>query len=59
MYSVIVLRYLQEFGMDVLELAVECQCEKFVSNLVVQKILDEIWKGKKNIDKINLVNIFF
>ena len=36
--------------MDVLELACECKCEDFVSNIIVQNILDDIWKSKKQTD---------
>ena len=29
--------------MDVLELACECKCENFVSNIIIQNILNNLW----------------
>jgi hypothetical protein len=49
-YDVLVLRYLKDFEMDVLELACECKCENFVSNIIVQNILDNIWSHKNQND---------
>ena len=46
--DVLVIRYIEELGMDCLELAVHCECEKFVSSPTVQRILTNIWNGKKN-----------
>jgi hypothetical protein len=43
----LVLRYLKDFEMDVLEIACECKCENFVSNIIVQNILNDIWFHKK------------
>jgi hypothetical protein len=42
-YDVLVLRYLKDFEMDVLELACECKCENFVSNIIIQNILNNLW----------------
>jgi hypothetical protein len=36
--------------MDVLELACECKCENFVSNIIVQNILNDIWSHKNETD---------
>ena len=44
--DVLVVRYLKEFGMDILELAVTCKCKKFFSEEIIQKILSYIWSGK-------------
>ena len=46
--DVLVLRYLKDLGMDCLELAVLCKCQRFVSNASVQRILDHIWKDTRN-----------
>jgi hypothetical protein len=46
--DVLVIRYLKELGMDCLELAVLCKCERFVSNTTVQRILDYIWSDTRN-----------
>ena len=46
--DVLVMRYMKEFSMDCLEMAVHCQCKRFVSNVTVQRILDNIWTGKRN-----------
>jgi hypothetical protein len=35
--DVLVLRYLKDLGMDCLELAVLCKCQRFVSNASVQR----------------------
>jgi hypothetical protein len=32
---------------DVLELAVHCECQEFVSMPIVQKVIDHIWNGTK------------
>ena len=32
---------------DVLDLAVHCECEDFVSMPIVQKVIDNIWNGTK------------
>ena len=46
--DVLVIRYLKDLEMDILELAVHCKCKRFVSNSTVQCILDNIWQGKRN-----------
>ena len=45
--NVLVIRYFPELGMDCLELAVLCQCKRFVSNSTVQRILDYAWKDTR------------
>ncbi len=43
--DVFILRYLKEYQMDCLELAVVCDCKGFVSNEIIQNILDNLWTG--------------
>jgi hypothetical protein len=38
--------------MDVLELASECKCENFVSNIIVQNILNNLWSHKNQTDNL-------
>ena len=45
--DVLVIRYIESLKMDCLELAVHCDCVNFVSNSIVQRILDNIWEGKE------------
>ncbi len=56
--DVLVIRYLKHFKMDCLELAIESKCEKFVSNSMVQNILDKIWTGERNLFEYS-VQFFF
>ncbi len=44
--DVLVIRYLDFIEMDCLELAVDCKCERFLAHRVVQKTMDELWKGE-------------
>ena len=50
--DVLVRRYIRDIGMDVIELALHCKCERFVSHLVIQKSLDNIWNGKSDSSEI-------
>ena len=47
--DVLIRRYIKEYGMDCLQLAVECKCEKFVSSSVVQRSLNYIWGWPRTI----------
>jgi hypothetical protein len=42
---VFILRFLKEYEMDCLELAVVCDCKGFVANEIFQKTLDNLWTG--------------
>lgn len=44
--SVLLVRYLKHLKLDCIELAVECGCEKFVSSINIQNVLENIWSGK-------------
>ncbi len=55
--DVLIVRYFKEFKMDCLDLAIECECEQFVSTQMVQRVLDKIWLGKRN-DSSTIVSIF-
>ena len=47
--DVLIIRYLKHLNLDCLGLAIECKCEKFVSNSIIQNIIDKIWtNGKTN-----------
>lgn len=52
--DVLIRRYIKELGMDVIELAVECKCEKFVSDIIIQNSLDNIWYGRNDNFKIRV-----
>jgi hypothetical protein len=41
--DVFILRFLKEYQMDCLELAVVCDCKGFVANEIFQKVLDNLW----------------
>jgi hypothetical protein len=43
--DVLIIRYIKEYGLDCLELAVECKCKKFLSSPIVQSNLNNIWRG--------------
>jgi hypothetical protein len=43
--DVFILRYLKEYEIDCLELAVVCDCKRFVSNEIIQNILENLWTG--------------
>ncbi len=49
--------------MDVLELACECECENYVSNIIVQNILNNLWSHKNqtdsSIDPVKYFNLKF
>jgi hypothetical protein len=45
--------------MDVLELACECKCENFVSNLIVQNILNDLWSHNYQTDNSMTPVIYF
>ena len=45
--DVLIIRYIPHMKMDVLELAVYCKCEEFVSMPIVQNVIKNIWEGKK------------
>ncbi len=53
--DVLVIRFIEHFKMDCLELAVDFECKRFVSNTTVQTILDNIWNGKAKDCSIELV----
>jgi|LakMenEpi03Aug12_release.lakeMendotaPanAssembly.Ray.scaffolds.fasta_scaffold4764756_1 hypothetical protein len=48
--DVLITRYIKEYGMDCLQLSVECGCEKFVSSSIVQRNLFTIWRGPRTIE---------
>jgi hypothetical protein len=43
--DVFILRFLKEYQMDCLELAVVCDCKRFVSNEIIQNTLNNLWTG--------------
>ena len=45
--DVLIIRYIKELKIDHLDLAVICECKNFISNSLVQRVLDNIWKGTK------------
>ena len=47
--DVLVIRYIRQFNMDHLELAFFCKCSKFLSNKLVQRVVDRMWTGKQAI----------
>lgn len=53
-----VLRYDKSLKMDNLELAIDSECTIFVSERIVQSILDDIWNGTK-LEYESLVIIFY
>jgi hypothetical protein len=53
--DVLIIRYIRQLEIDHLELAYICKCKKFMSNSLVQRVLDNIWTGKKPIKDV-LVN---
>ena len=66
--DVLVKRYIKDYGMDCLQLAVLCKCKNFVSSEIVQNNLQKIWKGTKSSQtelvfilkiKLNLTNLNF
>jgi hypothetical protein len=56
--DVLPVRYIPLFGMDCLQLAMHCQCKRFLSTPIIQNILDDIWKGKRK-KSTGLVLIFW
>ena len=50
--DVLIIRYLPFIKMDCLQLAVDCNCEEFLSHSAVQRTLDKIWKGTRSYDKM-------
>jgi succinate dehydrogenase flavin-adding protein (antitoxin of CptAB toxin-antitoxin module) len=54
--DVLIIRYIRQLDIDHLELAYICNCKKFISNSLVQRVLDKIWKGKKRIKDDNVNN---
>ena len=44
--SFLVIRYLKHLEIDCLDLAIACECEKFVSSLTIQNILDKRLKDR-------------
>ena len=52
--DVLIRRYIKDYDMDCLQMSVECNCETFVSSSVVQRNLNNIWRGPRKSD-INLV----
>ena len=52
--DILIIRYFEYLKMDVLELAVYCDCQEFVSLPIVQNVINDIWSGKK-FDKRDLV----
>ena len=45
--DVLILRYENNLKMDNLELAIQSHCRIFVSDRIIQSILDEVWLGTK------------
>lgn len=45
--DVLILRYETNLKMDNLELAIQSHCRIFVSDRIIQSILDEVWLGTK------------
>ena len=58
--DVLIIRYIRQLKMDHLELAFICKCSKFLSNNLVQRVLNDIWKGKQAIEdeEVNLLQLF-
>jgi len=54
--DVLISRYIKDYGMDSLQIAVECECEKFVSSPLVQNNLTNLWRGPRKIE-IELVGV--
>jgi hypothetical protein len=48
--DVLIVRYIEELKIYHLDLAVICKCKNFISNSLVQRVLDDIWKGTKFCD---------
>ena len=53
--DVLIIRYIKELKLDHLDLAVVCKCKNFVSNSLVQRVLDNLWKRKKCCHSFNCV----
>ncbi len=45
--DVLIIRCIRQLDIDHLELAYICKCKKFISNSLVQRVLDKTWTGKK------------
>jgi hypothetical protein len=56
MSDLFIVRYIDFLQKDCLELAVDSECKNFVSNRLVQKVMDDIWYGNKS--KVQLVSRF-
>ncbi len=57
--DVLIIRYIENLEMDCLELAVHCECKRFVSHPLIQRILDTIWYGYIDypVKKVIILNI--
>ena len=51
--DVLIVRFLEDFGMDCIELAILCRCERFISYTTVQNILETIWNGENIYKSVN------
>jgi hypothetical protein len=49
--DVLIIRYIPLFGMDCMELAENCGCMMFLSDPIINNILEDIWAGRK-IEKV-------
>ena len=57
--DVLIIRYIKHLEMDCLELAVHCKCKRFVSNPLIQRILDTIWNGYINYPVEMVAKLFY
>jgi hypothetical protein len=55
--DVLIIRFIGYLKRDVLELAVHCECEEFVSMSIVQNVITSIFYGEKY-DEADLVSSF-
>ena len=57
--SIVLLRQINIYGMDCLQMAVEARCLKFVSLPTVQILITEIWNGNLTMSKGFKANLKF
>ncbi len=57
--SFLVIRYLKHLEIDCLDLAIACECEKFVSSLTIQNILDKMWIGYDDNETLESVKVYY
>lgn len=53
--DILIIRYIDYLRKDVLELAVICECEEFVSMPIVQNVITAVFYGEK-FDETDLVH---